>query len=902
MSMAIEVCSEISSAGISPRISFSHDLNQNEGAEHHHPKRLDTSLLDSTSDFDFCFGNYTTFVQELPSADELFSNGKILPIEIKKKHVAVSSQISHQAVPSATANHHHQQKPTENNSGKKRLKEFLSMSIDADEKPPSKSFWQFKRSSSLNCESTRSKSLIRSSLHFLSRSNSTGSAPNPKPTMLAKETQNQNKQHLQKQPSLSRKSSVSSTSSSGSFYSYKPPLKKSCGNGAYGNGVRVSPVLNLSHPFISNATMSFFGFAGSLFCNDEEKMREFLKTSQEVTSNGLAMVDQFSEVLNKLNIPNIPHIDTTPNERRLLQADGSPAWVPPEQQAQIAQATANQPNVVVALDGSGNYNRINEALKEVPKNNPTLFKVYIKARIYKEQVDVTKHMTNVMFIGDGPTKTINTGSLNYVDGVGTYRTTTAAVVGDGFIAKDIGFENTARAIKHQVVALRVLTCLVYNIYTVSSFFGFDLIFVFKPQGCSLIPQAESKDGSCMLPDHTGHPGEISSQTDFGVKLYDPGSSLSQSSDFSSLEVIETTPDTADVIQHLMLPSTPCYLGGTQHPVFSSQRLKAFFLLFSHSYHLPMPPKGGDKKPQDFSSQSPLGLTGLRDEEVESPLKLNDGSLWKGLNAIALSLEKFDNSQECLMQQLAQQRADSQDNTQQIINRLEGRLGDEEFNNVEPRAAAYVPPHVRNGNGNGARNDHQRYPPPRHPPQEGPVNQNHLREIIEDIAAFTWYINLPPNSVRTWEEMERLFHTQFYRTEPEVSMDDLSRLYQRKGESAEDYLARFKKLRNRCRTPLQEMEFVRLARNGLDIELRKKFEGADFRDFFEMSTKVTRYETLLRDENERRSSSYGIYYQEPNYELGVVEIKADKPIECPCCRNVRVRGTLPKRLWKKRSRH
>ncbi|OMP08168.1 Pectinesterase, catalytic [Corchorus olitorius] len=188
------------------------------------------------------------------------------------------------------------------------------------------------------------------------------------------------------------------------------------------------------------------------------KMREFLKTSMELTSNGLAMVDQFSEVINKLDIPNIPHIDTTPNERRLLQADGSPAWVPPEQQAQIAQATANdpqQPNVVVALDGSGKYNSINEALKEVPKNNPTLFKVYIKAGIYKEQVNITKHMTNVMFIGDGPTKTTITGSLNYVDGVGTYRTATVAVAGDGFIAKDIGFENSAGAIKHQAVALRV---------------------------------------------------------------------------------------------------------------------------------------------------------------------------------------------------------------------------------------------------------------------------------------------------------------------------------------------------------------------------------------------------------------------------------------------------------------
>ncbi|OMO89508.1 Retrotransposon gag protein [Corchorus capsularis] len=148
-------------------------------------------------------------------------------------------------------------------------------------------------------------------------------------------------------------------------------------------------------------------------------------------------------------------------------------------------------------------------------------------------------------------------------------------------------------------------------------------------------------------------------------------------------------------------------------------------------------------------------------------------------------------------------------------------------------------------------------------------------------AFTWYINLPPNSVRTWEEMERVFHTQFYRTEPEVSVGDLSRLYQRKGESAEDYLARFKKLRNRCHTPLLEAEFVHLAHNGLDLELRKKFEGVDFRDLYEMSTKVARYETLLREEAERRSSSYGTYYQEPNYELGVAEVvKVDHMIKLP----------------------
>ncbi|KAE8663561.1 hypothetical protein F3Y22_tig00112928pilonHSYRG00022 [Hibiscus syriacus] len=260
--MAIEVLSGISS----PRISFSNDLDQNDDVgsiEECRHWRLDTTLLNSSSDFDFCFEKYS-FVQELPSADELFSNGKILPIEIKRKP-AVPKQAHRRPEPvSVCVDSPRRRTITTESSGTKiRLKEFLSMSIDADDKPASKSFWQFKRSSSLNCESSRSKSLIRS-LQFLTRSNSTGSTPIPKETQ---------KHTLLKQPSLSRKSSVSSSSSSGTYYSYGNPTQKpSCG--AHGTtGVRVSPVLNLPHPIISNVTVGFFGF-GSLFCNGKVKKKK----------------------------------------------------------------------------------------------------------------------------------------------------------------------------------------------------------------------------------------------------------------------------------------------------------------------------------------------------------------------------------------------------------------------------------------------------------------------------------------------------------------------------------------------------------------------------------------------------------------------------------------------------
>ncbi|KAH7571144.1 hypothetical protein ACOSP7_019787 [Xanthoceras sorbifolium] len=300
--MAIEVCSEISS----PRISFSRDLNQTdydsiEEQDRRHRRqeqqhRLDSSLLDSPSDFNFCIGS-NSFFQEISPADELFSNGKILPVQIKKQIVSTKEQTHH---------HHHDQqthkspaisssaaaaapqKMDQNSADKKiiKLKEFLSMSLDSedhDQKIPTKSFWQFKRSSSLNCDSTRSKSLMIKSLQFLSRSNSTGSAPNPKPEPISKELSQ--KQNLQRQPSVASRKPSSSSSSGGTYYFYstsssnysttqKPPLKK-CGSYNNGNGgVRISPILNIATPCLSNATVGgLFGF-GSIFCNGKLRKKK----------------------------------------------------------------------------------------------------------------------------------------------------------------------------------------------------------------------------------------------------------------------------------------------------------------------------------------------------------------------------------------------------------------------------------------------------------------------------------------------------------------------------------------------------------------------------------------------------------------------------------------------------
>ncbi|XP_058211705.1 uncharacterized protein LOC131323881 [Rhododendron vialii] len=141
-------------------------------------------------------------------------------------------------------------------------------------------------------------------------------------------------------------------------------------------------------------------------------------------------------------------------------------------------------------------------------------------------------------------------------------------------------------------------------------------------------------------------------------------------------------------------------------------------------------------------------------------------------------------------------------------------------------------------------------------------------------AFTWYINLPPNSVQTWAQLEEMFHQQFYRVEPEVTLVDLSCYRQTHLEFVESYLLRFKTARFKCKIVLPEAEYVCIALNGLGFEMKKKFYGTEFRDLFELSSKASHYEKFLAEEQDRKTTSKGTYYRDPNYEVAAVEAEAD----------------------------
>lgn len=252
------MCSDNSPSITSPRISFSHNLLNTDDTLRidENAYRADTLLLDSNSDhFDFSFSD---FVENEPSssADDLFSNGLIRPLQVKK----MFKNSEHFPLPPLPNPPTYKTSKNEEDSSKEII--VSTNVIDrSDQRQQSKSFWRIKRSSSVHCDNSHKKSSFWS-LPLLLRSNSTGSVPSSRQIL-----KDNHKQNCQKQVKNS------SSSSSSAYYVYhlsqKPPLKKTNG-GAYGNGVWISPVLNMPPPYIAKGTANLFGL-NSLFRDKKDK-------------------------------------------------------------------------------------------------------------------------------------------------------------------------------------------------------------------------------------------------------------------------------------------------------------------------------------------------------------------------------------------------------------------------------------------------------------------------------------------------------------------------------------------------------------------------------------------------------------------------------------------------------
>ncbi|XP_026414994.1 pectinesterase-like [Papaver somniferum] len=110
---------------------------------------------------------------------------------------------------------------------------------------------------------------------------------------------------------------------------------------------------------------------------------------------------------------------------------------------------------LVAKDGSGNFSSIQEAVDHSPTRSFKRTVIRIRQGVYVENIVIPKEKINLYFVGDGRDVTIISGNRNQVHGYTIMTSATVGVEGDGFLARDITFENTAGPANFQAVALRI---------------------------------------------------------------------------------------------------------------------------------------------------------------------------------------------------------------------------------------------------------------------------------------------------------------------------------------------------------------------------------------------------------------------------------------------------------------
>ncbi len=129
----------------------------------------------------------------------------------------------------------------------------------------------------------------------------------------------------------------------------------------------------------------------------------------------------------------------------------------------IGLSAPNVPDVIVAADGSGQYRSIQEAISAAPLSNGSTdqrWLIFVKAGTYRERVYVQRERGNLLIRGEDATTTIITFDLHAKlpgpDGqpIGTFRTPTVQVDGDGIICENLTIANTAGPVA-QALALRV---------------------------------------------------------------------------------------------------------------------------------------------------------------------------------------------------------------------------------------------------------------------------------------------------------------------------------------------------------------------------------------------------------------------------------------------------------------
>jgi pectinesterase len=112
-------------------------------------------------------------------------------------------------------------------------------------------------------------------------------------------------------------------------------------------------------------------------------------------------------------------------------------------------------HITVAADGSGEFTSVQDAVNSIRAYMADTTYMFIKNGVYREKIVIPSWVTNLYMKGESAGNTIITWDDHAnIRNMGTFRTYTIWILGSGFTAEDITFENNAEQLG-QAVAVHV---------------------------------------------------------------------------------------------------------------------------------------------------------------------------------------------------------------------------------------------------------------------------------------------------------------------------------------------------------------------------------------------------------------------------------------------------------------